>query len=81
LNTCKRVGFSGHIKKITGNMGVEYNHLGEVCESSKQAKGRKFIWVGDNSFTQSICVHEEQVESKKESSKLVQPWRENYKAC
>jgi hypothetical protein len=26
-------------------MGVEYNHFGEECKSSKQEKERKFIWV------------------------------------
>jgi hypothetical protein len=27
-------------------MGVEYNQLGEECESIKASQGRKFEWVG-----------------------------------
>ena len=61
-------------------MGYEYNHLREVCESRKQAKGRKFVWVGTTIFTHSFFVHEQQVERKKESLELVQPWRENSRA-
>jgi hypothetical protein len=51
-------------------MGVEYNHLGEVCESSKQAKGEEICMGSYNSFTHSIFVHEQQVERKKESLEL-----------
>jgi hypothetical protein len=62
-------------------MGVEYNQLGEVCESRKQAKGEEICMGWDNNFTHSIFVHEEQVERKKESLELVHPWRENSRAC
>jgi hypothetical protein len=30
---------------VIGGRGVEYNQLGEVCESSKQAKEEIFVWV------------------------------------
>jgi hypothetical protein len=31
-------------------MGVEYNQLGEVCESRKQAKGEEICMGWDNNF-------------------------------
>jgi hypothetical protein len=34
-------------------MGVEYNHLGEECNSRKQYKDEKFVWVGD----QKLHIH------------------------
>jgi hypothetical protein len=46
-------------------MGDEYNHLGEVCESRKQAKGEEIHMGSYNSFRQSMFLHEQQVESKK----------------
>jgi len=52
-------------------MGDEYNHLGEVCESSKQGKGEEIHMGWDNSFIQSFFVHGEQVESKGESLDVV----------
>jgi hypothetical protein len=61
-------------------MGVEYNQLGEVCESRKKAKGEEICMGWDNSFRHSVFVHEEQVERKKESLELVHPWRENSRA-
>jgi hypothetical protein len=35
----------------------------------------------DNNFTHWDFVHEEQVERKKASLDLVQPWRENSREC
>jgi len=40
-------------------MGAEYNELGEVCESSKQAKGEEIHMGSYNNFAQSLFVHEE----------------------
>jgi hypothetical protein len=62
-------------------MGVEYNQLGEVCESRKKSKERKFVWVGTTVLHNQVFVHEQQVERKKESLELVQPWRVNSRAC
>jgi hypothetical protein len=39
-------------------MGYEYNQLGEVCESSKQAKGRKFVWTSTTVLdSQCVCMN------------------------
>jgi hypothetical protein len=62
-------------------MGDEYNHLGKVCESSKQAKGEEICMGNYKNFRQTMFLHEQQGESKKESLELEQPWRENYGAC
>jgi hypothetical protein len=62
-------------------MGAEYNQLGEVCESRKQAKGEEICMGSYNNFTHSVFVHEQQVESKKESLELEHPWRVNSRAC
>jgi hypothetical protein len=40
-------------------MGVEYNHLGEECKSSKQEKERKFVWVEEQNYT-FMFLHAEQ---------------------
>jgi hypothetical protein len=47
-------------------MGVEYNQFGEVCKSSKQAKERKFVWEVTTVFRQSMFLHEQQAERRKE---------------
>jgi hypothetical protein len=61
-------------------MGVEYNQLGEECDSRKASEREEIHMGWDNNFTHGVLVHEEQVESKKQSLKLVQPWRENSRA-
>jgi hypothetical protein len=38
--------------------------------------------MGSNkNFTHSVFVHEQQIESKKESLDLEKSWGENYRAC
>jgi hypothetical protein len=46
-------------------MGVEYNQLGEVCESNNQSKGEEICMGCYNNFRQSIFVHKQQVEREK----------------
>jgi hypothetical protein len=58
-------------------MGVEYNQLGEECESRKEIQREEIHMGWDNSFRQSSFVRDEQVEIKEESLDLVHPWREN----
>jgi hypothetical protein len=58
-------------------MGAEYNQLGEMCDSRKQAKGRKFVWAVTAVLGSQVFGHEQQVERKKGSLELEQPWREN----
>jgi hypothetical protein len=62
-------------------MGVEYNHLGEVCDSSKQSKGEEICMGSYNNFRHSFSGHEQQEESRKESLKLEKPCRENCGSC
>jgi hypothetical protein len=57
-------------------MGAEYNHIGEVCEPSKHAKGEEIHMGNYNNFEHSVLGHEQQVESLE----LEHPWRENYRA-
>jgi hypothetical protein len=62
-------------------MGVEYNQLGEVCESRKTSQ-REEIHMGCHcSFRKSVFGHEQQVENRKESLDLEHPWRKNSRAC
>jgi hypothetical protein len=61
-------------------MGPEYIHLGEVCESRKQAKGEEICMGNYNSFRQSMFLHEQQGGNKKVSLELEHPWRENSRA-
>jgi hypothetical protein len=80
LNTCKRVGVSGHIPKLLGTWGLSTINLGKSV--SQASKPKEEICMGrDNNFYTLSFVHEEQVERKKESLELVQPWRENSRAC
>jgi hypothetical protein len=53
-----------HPKSIA-HMGVEYNQLGEECESRKVGQREEICMGWDNNFTQLSFVHEEQVERKK----------------
>jgi hypothetical protein len=62
-------------------MGAKYNQLGEVCESSKQAKGEEICMGNYKNFRQTMFLHEQQGESKKESLELEHPWRVNSRAC
>jgi hypothetical protein len=50
FNTCKRAGVSGHIPKVIGNMGVEYNPLWEDCESIKTSQREEIHIVGGRNF-------------------------------
>jgi hypothetical protein len=63
------------------NGGLSTISLGKCVNQASKPKERKFVWVGDNIFTHGVFVHEQQIESKKESLELVQPWRENSRAC
>ena len=58
-------------------MGVEYNQLGEVCESSKQDKEEEIHMGSYKCFRQSMFLHEKQADRKKESWELEHPLREN----
>jgi hypothetical protein len=58
-------------------VGVEYNQLGEECESRKESQRKEICMGWDNNFRQSSFFHEEKVESKKESMELVKPWSVN----
>jgi len=51
LNTCKRVGVSGHIQKLLGTWGLSTISLGKSVSQERKAKGRKFVWVGTTIFT------------------------------
>jgi hypothetical protein len=53
----------------------------EVCESSKQAKGEKFIWVVTTILDSQVLGHEQQVEIKKERWELGHPWKAKFGAC
>jgi hypothetical protein len=55
--------------------------LGKCVNQERQAKGRKFVWVGTTVLGHSVFVHEQQVERRKKSLELELPWRENSKAC
>jgi len=50
---------------------IEYNHLGEECESIKASQREEIHMGGDNSFTHCVLVHEDKVERKKDSLELV----------
>jgi hypothetical protein len=62
-------------------MGVEYNKLGEVCDSRKIAKGEKFVWETTTILQIQCLVHEQQLERKKESLEWEYPWRDNSISC
>jgi hypothetical protein len=63
-----------------GSMGVEYNQLGEVCESIKQAKGEEICMGCYNSFRHLVLGHEQQAKSINERSELEKPWSGNFGA-
>jgi hypothetical protein len=63
-------------------MGVEYNHLAEVCDSRKASQKEELCMGWDINFTERPSfVHEQQVERKKKSLDMEQPWRVNSTAC
>jgi hypothetical protein len=48
---------SGQIPKLFGHMWVEYNHLGEECESRKKSQRKEIRMGWDNIFyTLSFCA-------------------------
>jgi hypothetical protein len=51
-----------------------------VSQASKP-KERKFVWEVTTVLDSQCFWHEQQVERKKESLELEQPWRENSRAC
>jgi hypothetical protein len=51
LNTCERVGVSGHIPKLLGTWGLSTISLGKSVSQERQAKERKFVWVGTVVFS------------------------------
>jgi hypothetical protein len=62
---------------VIGQMGAEYNQLGEVCESKNKIQREKICMGWEFFFRYSIFVHEEEVERKEESLELVHPWRDD----
>jgi hypothetical protein len=61
-------------------MGVEYNHLGEVCESRKQDKERKICMGSYSSFRQSSFYMNNKEREERKILELEQSWRVNYGA-
>jgi hypothetical protein len=55
--------------------------LVRCVSQASNPKERKFVWGTTTVFTHSVFVHEQQVESNKESLEMEQPWRENSRAC
>jgi hypothetical protein len=45
LNTCKRVGVSGHIPKLLGTWGLNTIILGKSVSQEWKGKERNFVWV------------------------------------
>jgi hypothetical protein len=79
LNTCKRVGVSGHIPELLGTWGLIKIILGKSVSQERQATREKIHMGWDKIFFLLVkFVHGKKGESKKESLELVQPWRENY---
>jgi hypothetical protein len=47
LNTCKKLGVSGHIPELLGTWGLSTINLGKSVSQERQAQGRKYVWLGD----------------------------------
>jgi hypothetical protein len=47
----------------------------------RQAKERKFVWVGTTFLVSQVLCMGSKGERKKESLELVQPWKVNSRAC
>ena len=45
LNTCKRMGVSGHIPKLLGTWGLSTISLGKSVSQERKEKERNFVWV------------------------------------
>jgi hypothetical protein len=59
-------------------MGVEYNQLGEECESRKESHKRGNLYgLGQQFLAHQVLCMGRKEERKKESLELVQPWRVN----
>jgi hypothetical protein len=58
LNTCKRVGVSIHIPKLLGTWGLSTINLGKCVSQARQAKEKKFVWVGTTVLNNQVFVHE-----------------------
>jgi hypothetical protein len=57
LNTCKRVGVSGHIPKLLGTWGLSTVNLGKSVSQERKTKERKFVWVETTIFSESsLCM-------------------------
>jgi hypothetical protein len=50
---------SGHIPELLGTWGLSTIGLGKSVNQERQAKGRKFVWVGTTVLRQEFFVHEE----------------------
>jgi hypothetical protein len=50
MNTCKRVGVSGHIPELLDTWGLSTISLGKSVSQERKAKERKFVWVGGQHF-------------------------------
>jgi hypothetical protein len=54
MNTCKRVGVSGHIRELLGTWGLSTISLGKSVSQESQAKGRIFVWFGTTILRQDV---------------------------
>jgi hypothetical protein len=54
VNTYKRVVVSGHIPELLGTWGLSTIILGKSVSQERQAKGKKFVWIGQQ-FREGSC--------------------------
>jgi hypothetical protein len=56
---------SGHIPELLGTWGLSTIILGKSVSQERQAKGRKFVWVGTTVLRQEVFVHERKERARK----------------
>jgi hypothetical protein len=81
LNAFKRVGARSHIPYLLGAWGMSKFSLGKCVSQQRKPKERKFIWGVTTVLDDSICMHAQQLESKKEIFEIEHPWKAKSRAC
>jgi hypothetical protein len=57
---------SGHIPKLLGTWGLSTIILGKSVSQERQAKERKFVWVGTTILVSQVCAWEARREKETE---------------